>query len=76
MGEPATRGRCLMLLSQLIEKEAWPKHGDFQDQLVAWETQVRDYEATTGKPFPEELRVATVLRNAAMPRWRSPLTCG
>ena len=63
--EPRERGRGLALLVGLVSEENWPRdHGDFFEQVRAWDRMCRRYEDTAGRPVADDLKVAVVLRHA------------
>ena len=63
--EPRERGRGLALLVGLVSEENWPRdQPEYLDQVRCWDMLVRQYEDTTGKTVPDDLKVAVVLRHA------------
>ena len=64
MMEPVARGRSLGLLQHLVGDSYWAGGTDFQTQLLKWERAVDEYQRVSGRDFPPELKVATVLRHS------------
>ena len=42
----------------------WSAGQDFQTQLLKWERVVEEYQKSSGRDFPEEVKLATVLRRS------------
>ena len=64
--EPKERSRSLAIVKQLA---SWSfKEGQgLHEQLIAYEDAVRNYESSSGKKFPEDLSVATIVGNLSEP---------
>lgn len=61
---PQERVRSLGMLQHLMSAELWRGDKDYWEKVPQWGTDVDRYEKSSGRPFPEELKVAAVLRNA------------
>lgn len=61
---PQDRGRSLGVLQHLMSAEPWRGDKDQWEKVLQWETDVDRYEKSSGRPFPEELKVASVLKYA------------
>ena len=63
--EPKERARSLALLRQLA---SWTfKEGNVHEQLVQFEDAVASYESSSGKSYPPDLQIATVVANLREP---------
>ena len=64
--EPREKARALAMVRQ---SAAWKFDdiADLQSQLVRYEEALRTYEASSGKPFPEDLVLATVVTELREP---------